>query len=240
MKNIFRHFTVLALAMLFSIPGNAQGTQSIHIRNWDKFQVELPVSSLLDPGYQRAKGILGWHLKPNLQLLAGGAYGLGSQSLLSFSAKKIDQKFWEASAGIRYFYHDNLRRKRSHYLEAEFSFLKEGFFRSDDWYTQNGQYLQYGGAAISKKSWRTGFYFGKQHQLGQRLFLRWDFGLSVRANQIKHIAFEPAIIEKPLIGGLMKKFDRKEGWSVGVIPVIRLSMGWQPFNQHIKIKNHRS
>ncbi|GEM_PF-3560733 len=195
------------------------------VTRWDKLRLELPLAVLLDPGYQRAKLMVGFRAMPKVELFAGAAYGLGAESLISFNAKKIDQQFYEVSLGGRFYYSENQAKKRNYYLESQITYMPERFFRSNDWYYDHNSYRQFGSAVATKAGYRVDFHFGKQRPLTRNLYLNWHWGLSVRAKNIRHTALDEAIIDnKPLAGSFMRPFDRKEGRSVGVTPVVGIAL----------------
>lgn len=247
-------FRFLFCAVLSVCAVHAVGAQSTHsnavlrlaqpasvyfkVTRWDKWRLELPLGVLLDPGYQRAKLMVGFRAAPKLELLIGAAYGLGAESLMSFSAKKIDQKFYETSLGLRFYYRESQAKKRNHYLEAQIAYLPERFFRANDWYYNHNSYRQFGSAVATKASYRVDFHFGKQRPLTHNLYLNWHLGLSIRAKNIQHTALEETFLDnKPLAGSIMRPFDRKEGWSVGATPVVGLALSWQPLTQTVRYKH---
>jgi hypothetical protein len=224
----------LLLLLLVSLYGTSINAQRFSVRRWDRLRFEIPVTNMIAPGYQRfgARAIYSTH--PTIEFSAGGSYGLGISSLLSFSSRKIDQKFYEVGLGGRYFF--NERRKKTAFAELLFHYRSEQFYRKDDWYHQRGSYLQYSGAAIQKKSICVDLLLGRRRQIVNRAFMNVFVGFGLRFNQLQHIALQTEIIDKPIFGELMQKFDRQDGFSVGVTPKVGVSVSFQPFIQSIVAK----
>ncbi len=147
-------------------------------------------------------------------------YSAGAPGIMNIGSGKLDRQAMFGGVYMRQYLHKDLLK--SIYFGAGASFLRETFFRTNDWYRLGDQYYHYEAAAIKKQAF--GFYLqiGKRARFFKKLYLDTFANVGAKATQIRHGALDAELADSPILGGIMSRMDRREGMQIA--PTFRVGV----------------
>jgi|APTNR8051073442_1049403.scaffolds.fasta_scaffold02390_2 hypothetical protein len=161
-----------------------------------------------------------WKLNRNSGIGVEFGYSKGAPGLLNIGSGKLDRQAILFGVYGRKYLHKDLQK--SIYFGAGASFLRETFFRTNDWYRLGNQYYHYEAAAVKKQAFGLYLQIGKRARFFKKLYLDTFADVGVRATLIRHGAVDVQPVDNPILGGIMSRMDRREGWQMA--PTLRFGV----------------
>lgn len=150
-----------------------------------------------------------WKINKENGLGLVGGITVGHSNPLGFSGSKLTRQGFKVQPFYRHYWHKNA--KRSFFMELNAGFYRETFTRTNDWYRKGDFYIQYDAADAVKKVFYGHFIMGKRYRSKSCLSFDIYGGVGAKLVNIEYEATKTDFIAKPILAGLMNRYDRNAG-----------------------------